>query len=195
MKTLFLVSSVVLTLVSAVPYMRDILRGTTKPNLVSWITWSLLTGVATAAAISAHEYVAAIFTGAATLETSVIVLLGLRHGYVKYTQFDLWCQVGAVVGIVLWQIFNSPSIGVVAAVAIDFIGALPTFRHSWLNPEEETWTTFAIASLGGAFAIGALSTFNWVTLPYAVYLVVANAALYIVIIGRKQMKVRAEKSA
>lgn len=170
--------------------MRDILRGTTKPNLISWITWSLLTGVATAAAISANENIAALFTGSATVETTLIVILGLRKGYVKYTRFDIWCQAGAIVGIVLWQLFDSPAIGVIAAVAIDFIGALPTFRHAWLNPEEETWTAYALAALGGAFAIGALSDYNWVTLPYAVYILIVNILLsYIIITQRSAPKV------
>lgn len=184
MKTFFLVLSVVLTIVSALPYMRDIVKGTTKPNLVSWITWSLLTGIATAAAISAGEYTAAIFTGAATLETTLIVLLGLRHGYVKYGRFDVVCQIAAVVGIILWQIFNSPTIGVVGAVAIDFVGALPTFRHAWQNPHEETWLAFALAAVGGAFAIAAFTTYNWVNMPYAVYIVVVNTVLSYIIISR-----------
>lgn len=188
MKTTFLVISIVLTIMSAVPYIRDILRGTTKPNLVSWITWSLLTGVATAAAISAGENVAAMFTGAATIETTLIVLLGLRKGYVRYTRFDAFCQIGAIVGIVLWQLFSSPAIGVVAAVVIDFIGALPTFRHSWLLPSEETWQAYAIAAVGGAFAIGALEDLNWVSLPYALYILIVNVALSYVIISRRKAR-------
>jgi len=184
MKTVFLVLSVATTIASAAPYIRDIIKGSTKPNLVSWITWSLLTGIATAAAIAAHENVAAIFTGTATLSTSLIVVLGIRHGYVKYTQFDVTCQIGAIVGIILWQLFNSPAIGVVGAVVIDFVGALPTFRHAWLKPGEETWLTFAMGGIGGFFAILALRSYDWVNLPYAVYIVVVNVALVYVIVSR-----------
>lgn len=186
MKTLFLILASVITIVSVLPYLRDILKGTTKPNLVSWITWTLLTGIATAAQISAHEYVAAIFTGSATIETTAVVVLGIRHGYVKYTMFDLVCQVAAIVGIILWQLFNSPAIGVMASVIIDFIGALPTMRHSWISPGEETWLAFALASLGAAFGILALSTYNWVNLPYALYIVVVNMVIVGIIIGRKR---------
>jgi hypothetical protein len=88
------------------------------------------------------------------------------------------------VGIILWQLFDSPAIGVVAAVAIDFIGALPTFRHAWIYPGEETWLAFALAGAGGVFAMAALQDFNWVTLPYALYIVVVNAALVGVITSR-----------
>ncbi|HSX15277.1 MAG TPA: hypothetical protein VLF40_00635 [Candidatus Saccharimonadales bacterium] len=187
MKTILLILAAVITIAGAIPYLRGILRGTTKPNLVSWITWTLLTGIATAAAISAHEYVVAIFTGAATLEVFTIVLFGLRHGYVKYTRFDVICQVAAIVGIILWQLFNSPAVGVMAAVIIDLVGYLPTLRHSWQKPHEETWQTYAISGLGAVFALGALSTYNWVTLPYAIYIVVVNILASGVIIYRARV--------
>jgi len=185
-KTVFLILATVVTIGCVLPYARDILRGTTRPNIVSWITWSLLTGIATAAEIAAHEYVAAIFTGAAVLETATIVILGLKHGYVKYTNFDVVCQISAVIGIILWQVFNSPAIGVVASVTIDLVGALPTVRHSWLKPSEETWSTYALAALGGVFAILALASYNWVSLPYAVYVVVINGLLAGIIVNRRK---------
>ena len=84
MKDLFLVLATVVTIVSVIPYLRDILKGTTKPNLVSWITWTLLTGIATVAEVVAGEYTAAIFTGSAVIETGLVVILGLlRKAYVR----------------------------------------------------------------------------------------------------------------
>ena len=38
----FLIASILLTLVAIVPYVSDIMKGTTKPNLVSWMTWTML---------------------------------------------------------------------------------------------------------------------------------------------------------
>ncbi len=186
MKTVFLILATIVTVGCVLPYARDILRGTTKPNIVSWITWTLLTSIATAAEITAHEYVAAIFTGAAVLETATIVILGLKYGYVKYTNFDVVCQISAVLGIILWQIFNSPVIGVAASVTIDLVGALPTVRHSWLKPGEETWSTYALAGLGGVLAILALDSYNWVSLPYAVYIIFINGLLAGIILNRRK---------
>lgn len=118
------------------------------------------------------------------LETTIIVVLGLKYGYVKYTTFDVICQLGAIVGIILWQLFNSPALGVVASVAIDFVGALPTIRHSWNKPDEETWLTYTMAGIGGALAILALNTYNWTSLTYAVYIVFINLAFSAIIIGK-----------
>jgi hypothetical protein len=185
LKVILLTVSIILTIVAILPYLRDILRGKTKPNLVSWITWSMLTGLATAAEIAAGEYTTAIFTGFATLETASVVFLGLRHGFVRYGRFDVFCQLSVVVGIVLWQIFDSPTLGVVAALVIDFIGALPTFRHSWQKPSEETWQTFAISSFASVFGLLALTQYNLVSVSFPLYLLVVNGALAIVIYARR----------
>jgi hypothetical protein len=185
---IFLFLSVIVTVGSVIPYARDILKGETKPNIVSWITWTLITGVATIAELAAHEYTTAIFTSAAVVETALIVVLGLKYGYVKYTMFDTICQIGSLTGFVLWYVFNSPAAAVIASLAIDFIGVLPTLRHSFLSPGEETWETYALAGLGGLLAIFALTSYNWISLPYAVYIVLVNILVSGIIISRSRSK-------
>lgn len=184
MKAFLLILSVLITVASVIPYIRDILKGTTRPNIASWITWTLLTLVATIAEFAAGEYVTAIFTSAAVVETLLVVLLGMKYGYAKYSKFDAICQMGALSGFVFWLLFNSPAAAVIAVVTIDLIGALPTVRHSWLKPDEETWLTFAMAGIGGLLAIFALTTYNWTSLTYAAYIVVINAVITFVIIHR-----------
>ena len=186
MKNVFLILSVLITVGSVFPYIRDILKGTTKPNIVSWITWTLLTLVATIAELAAHEYRTALFTSAAVLETTIIVALGLKYGYAKYTRFDAVCQIGALSGFLLWWLFNSPAIAVLASVSIDFIGALPTIRHSWIKPGEETWPTYAMAGIGGLLAIFAFTAFNWTSLTYPIYIVLINVVFTSVLIYRGQ---------
>jgi len=189
MKELFLVLATLITVGAIIPYLRDIFKGSTKPNLVSWITWTLLTGIATAAEVSAGENIAAIFTGASGLATALVVIVGLmKRAYVRYTRFDVICQISAVAGIILWQLFSSPVIAVLASVTIDFVGALPTIRHSYQKPHEETWITYAISSLGGLFGVLALERYDWVSLPYPLYIVIISLATAIVIVvaGRRR---------
>lgn len=186
MKDILLLLSAVITISAVIPYIRDILKGKTKPNIVSWLTWTLLTGLATAALISANEYRAAFFTGAAGIATALVVILGLRHGYVKYTKFDVMCQLAAVVGLILWQIFNTPLIAVYAALTIDLIGALPTFKHSWQKPFEETWTTFAWSGFAALIALFAFESYSWTNLSYPVYIMLVNILMSATILTARQ---------
>jgi hypothetical protein len=190
MRDFLLLLSALITIGGVAPYILDILKGKTKPNIVSWITWTLLTGLATGALIAAHEYRAAFFTGSAMIETAAVVILGLRYGYVKYTRFDVLCQIAAVVGLIVWQIFNTPLIAVSASVIIDLIGALPTFKHSWYRPFEETWITYAWSGLGAFVALFALESYNWTSLPYPVYIVLVNIFMSVTILAARQKQIK-----
>lgn len=185
MKDVALVLSGLLSIIGVIPYCLDIVRHKTKPNLVSWITWSLLTGIAMAAQISAGEYRAAWFTGGATIATGMVVILGLWHGYVKYTEFDVICQMLAVIGIILWQVFDDPLIALYTSVGVDFIAMLPTLRHSWQKPFEETWQTFGIGAVAAMFAFFALESFNQTNLAYPIYILLANLTLFATILYRR----------
>jgi hypothetical protein len=70
--------------------------------------------------------------------------------------FDVFCQAGAIVGFVLWIVFSSPLIAVIADAAIDLVASLPTFRHIWQKPHEETVSAFVFSAAGAAFVLAAV---------------------------------------
>lgn len=185
MKDLLLIASSLVTIAAVFPYIRDILRQKTKPNIASWITWTLLFIVATIAELASGEYRTAFFTASITIECALIVVLGLKYGYAKYTKFDFACQIGALGSFVAWWLFNTPLAAVVWVVIIDFLASLSTVKHSWFDPNEETWITFTMSSVGGAFAFLALTSFNWTSLIYPIYIVLINILITSVILLRK----------
>lgn len=177
----------ILTIVAFLPYIRDILLKKTKPNIVSWFTWTLLTIIATAAAFSAGEWEAAILTLANTIGTLTIVILGLKNGIAKFSVFDGFCQAGALVAVAGWLLYNSPIVAIVGVVFIDFLGVLPTIRHSWINPEEETWQTFFLSTIAPLFTFASLTAYRWENLLYPVYLLIADGLVMTIILYRRKV--------
>lgn len=169
---------------SAVPYIIEIIRGKTKPRIVSWAIWTLLTSIATAASFVDGQYPAAALSLAVTIQTGSIVVLGLRHGDRKLTRLDVVCVIGAVVGLVLWYVFNSPAIAVLAAVTIDLIGVIPTIHHAWWRPSEETWLTFLMASLSGGLTVLVAGSWRATAIAYPLYLLIINLLIVVVLLGR-----------
>lgn len=186
MKDALALGAAVLAIVSVVPYIIDVVRKRTKPNIVSWFTWTVLTGVATAAAIAANEPRTALLIGANTICTAAVVVVGFWNGIAKFSWFDGLCQLGAIAGLAMWLLFNSPTIGIVVPVAIDFIVMLPTLRHAWLNPGEETWQTFLIASLAAVLTVTSLSSFTLNSALFPVYLCIANGSIALAVLHRRR---------
>lgn len=188
MREILATIGVILTLYAAIPYIIDVAKKRTKPNIVSWGTWSMLTGIGAAAAFASGEYAAAALVGANALQTGSIVILGLRNGIAKMSWFDGFAQIGAIISLVLWLAYDSPAFAIVGVVIIDFFGMLPTVRHSWRHPEEETWQSFAIAFIAPFFTLASLTQFSLENTLYPVYLGLADGVVTAIIIYRRKQK-------
>jgi hypothetical protein len=186
MKDILAVAGALIAAFSTLPYILDTIKGKTKPNIVTWFTWTLLTLIAALAAFSAGEPKSAFLLLANSFCTAAVVIVGTKYGIAKYSWFDGLCQGGTLLGLLMWLIFNSPTIGVVVPLAIDFIGMLPTLRHAWLKPSEETWQTFLIGIVAPLLTILSLTRYNIASLLFPLYLFLANAAIVLVVISRRQ---------
>lgn len=176
-KTVFIIVSSLLTVACIVPYIIDVVRRKTKPRVVSWLNWSLLSGIAGAASLSDHQYAAAILSFSATIETMIIVILGWKYGDKKIAKFDIYCQVAAIFGLLLWFVFSSPALAVIASVSIDFVATLPTIKHAWQKPSEETRSTFILAGAAAVLTVAAAKEAKITSLANPLYLVGINFLL------------------
>jgi hypothetical protein len=127
-----------LVVLSAYPYLLDVVRRRTRPQLLSWVIWTLLGAIATVAAYVEGQYASATLTAAATLETGAVAAVGWRSGNRVLELLDGVCLAGVVLGLLLWARYDSPFVGLSAAVTIDILAAIPTVRHAWCKPREET---------------------------------------------------------
>lgn len=170
-----------------VPYILDIIKGKTQPNLVSWITWTLLTCIGTFAALSEGAVTTAILSGASTVSTLLVVILGIRNGIKRYTLLDIVCQVLAILGIILWQTTQDASVAIAIVVFTDMIACLPTIRHAWRSPHAETWPTFATGAVGAGITIFTITHMSFAALAYPLWLVGANLLIPVIILYRRRV--------
>lgn len=182
---ILVVISSILTLVSVIPYLIDIVKGRTKPRVVSWFVWSLLTGISFAASLTEHQYPTAALMFCSVLATMAIVVLGWKNGDKKINRLDIFCFIGVVIGIIFWVIFNSPSIAVVAMIAIDFIGGIPTQVHAWEKPQEETMKTFVLGLIGSLLTLMTVTNWQITAFAYPLFLVIININFVLLISIRR----------
>ncbi len=182
----------VLTVASIIPYLVDITRQKTKPRIVSWFNWTLLTSIAGAASLADKQYPAAALSFAAAIETGLVVVLGLKYGERKFDRTDILCQLGALVGLVLWLLFNTPAIAVIASVSIDFIAGIPTLKHAWQRPFEETLSAFVICSVAAALTLSTIHEVSFTALTYPVYIFGINALTALILFTRKPAYARSQ---
>lgn len=172
---------------AVIPYVRDTIRGKSKPNIVTWFTWTLLLVIGTSAAFADHEIKTALLSLGNTLGTGLILLLAIKYGTSKFSRLDTFCQIAIVIGLILWFVYDSPEIAVIFVVTIDLIAAIPTFIHSWKRPFEETWQTFFLIAVASLLTILTLTTITISGLLLPIYYLSANAAIAAIILYRRNV--------
>jgi hypothetical protein len=172
--------SVFISIAGAYPYIRDTLRGQTKPNRVSWGMWTLAPLIGTGAAISAGGD---LWTVVRVFLAGFIPLLVFtssfvnRNSYWKITSFDLWCGFASLIALVLWLAMNNPVMAILFAVIGDALAAIPTLRKAWQAPETETATTYAASALSVLLIVPSIPAWDIPNVAFPLYLLIVDSLL------------------
>lgn len=194
MRNALAIISGLISVVASLPYILDTFRGKTRPNIVTWLTWGSLSAITSFAVLSDHAVQTAIFAGAMALSSFTIALVGLRYGLKRYTLFDIICQILAIIGIILWQVTSQPGLAVLFVIISGLVGALPTYRHIWLQPKEETLPTFVAYFIAELIAITSLANFRFVASGYPIYMALSSVSLIGLILFCRQRNARLERA-
>ncbi len=169
-------------------YIRDMLKGKTKPNLVSYAMWASAPLIGAGAALSG---------GADTWATSRILMSGLvpsavfitalliHTAYWKLNTFDILCGVFSLCALIAWLFVGSPDIAVLLAVMGDVAATIPTLVKGWKYPETETGKTYLLGFIASTLALPAIPVWDIINASFQIYLVTANVLLALVVYRKR----------
>ena len=195
MRDLLTFAAGIVLLIAPIPYIIDILRNRTHPNIVTWVTWTLINVINTAAAFSAGAWQTGVYGLAATIATATIAVLGIWHGANKYTAFDIICQGVALMGIPIWLLTRQPALAIAIELCVDFAGGLPTLRHARKAPGEETLRTFVLSALAGLLLLLSLHVYSFVAVAMPAYILLFDGAIVYSIVTRRKSARRTGRAA
>jgi hypothetical protein len=179
------VLAVVAGVANTIPYIRDIRRGTTRPHRGTWLIWSVLAIVVCLSQRADGASWSLLMPAAQAVLTSLTFLLAIRRGQ---GGVDVWDRVAIGIaggGVAGWMVADAPIVATACVVGADAIGAAMMVPKTYRDPDSETLSTFALASLGGALAAGAVGGTELALLIYPIYFCVVNGALALVIHQRR----------
>lgn len=179
--------AIALTFVGYLPYIRDTLRGKTKPHIYTWFVWALVTAIAFALQISGGGGIGSFVTLAAAIVCGVIFLLGLRNGEKDIVAIDKVCFALALVAVAVWVFAKQPVVSILMVSFADMISFVPTIRKSWKKPYQETLFSYEMNTFRFILAFYALREYSIVTYLYPLTWIFANGlfSIYLIIRRRK----------
>ena len=174
-----------IAVVDTIPYVRDTLRGRTRPHRGTWGIWGVLAIVVCLSQRADGASWSLLMVAAQAALTSFIFLLAIRRGEGGMSSPELAMIALAGAGLIGWIVVDEPIVATACVVAADLIGAAMMVPKTWRDPESETLVTFAFASVAGALAAGAVGTLDVSLLLYPIYFCLANGAIAVLIVERR----------
>ncbi len=185
MLQLFGLLSGILPAIATFPYIRDILKGKTRPHSGSFLIWAVLGSIAFFTQLAEGATFSLFFPAVDTFATLTIFLLSLKYGFGKLKKYEIGSLVVAGIGLVIWFFTKQPLTALLIAVGIDAIGTMMTVIKTYHDPHSETFSAWLLNSLAGLFAALAVGKLDFALLVYPLYIFIANLSIDAVIVVRR----------
>jgi hypothetical protein len=172
-------------------YIRDTLKGKTKPNRVTWLLWSVPGLLASAVALSHGFHWSALPILSVTLAPLTILASSFfnRNAYWKLHALDYVCGLLGCFTLIFWILSGNPFVTLILAIAIDILAAIPTLIKSWNYPETETSLNYLLAIVNALTGFVAVQTWVFIEYGFITYMVCINALLLLAIYHKRLIKI------
>lgn len=190
LSTLFACLGVSVTLYGVFAYLKGIIKDGTQPRMASWIAWCTANTVFTIVAFGEGAWLAVGINGISSVTNAIIIGTSLKKGVkLKPDDWIDWaCLTSSIFCVIVTVISPVKELGAITAMLANAIATIPTLRHAWSKPHEETWQFFAanvgagsISVLGVVMATGL--TFGSIAGPLMVF--IGNSSMLIITLVRR----------
>jgi len=185
---IYLVSlGAIVQLIGIFSYIKDTVRGNTKPNKMTWLLWAVAPLIGAAAAISDGVTWAVLPVLAFGFASCLVFIFSFvnKNSYWKLGRLDYYCGGFSLLALILWWITKIPEIAILFAIVSDGLAALPTLIKAWKYPETENAGPFTMGILNSLTSFTAITKWTFSASAFPIYLVIMNIAITFAILRHK----------
>lgn len=172
-------ASFILALVANAAYVIAILRGTTRPDRVSW--WILAgLNIMIAASLFVLEATHTLWLPVGyAISFTIIALLSLKYGEgtMSLTRLQTICIVAALATAFFWWFTEDAFMALLLMILIDALGLTPTIYKSFVRPWYEDRTAWVITTLASICSLLAIDMWTFEIVAYPLYAFIGNVLI------------------
>jgi hypothetical protein len=160
-------------------YIRDAIKGSVKPNKVTWLLWSVAPLIATFAELSSGVRWAVLpvfIVGFGPLLVFIISFFS-KKSYWKINKFDYICGLFSILALVLWGVTKDPFVAIIFSILSDFFAGIITVQKTWVHPETEIHTPYSTGLFNCLTGFLAITAWNPSQYLFLTYLVLMNGSI------------------
>jgi len=174
-----------------VPYVRDTIRGATRPHRGTWLIWGSLAIVVWLSQRADGASWSLMLASGQVVLNGIVVLLAIRRGEGGMSVPEAAMLGLAGGGVIGWIVADQPIVAIACVIAADLLATALMAPKTYRDPGSETLVTYVGASVAGALAAGAVGALDVSLLLYPVYYCLVNIAIAILINHRRGALARA----
>lgn len=182
---IWIIGTIVLSLVSPIFYTKSILAGKAKPHRVTRLIVWLAAVVGVLGILGSTNIAGLIFACIFLARASYLLGMSLIYGVGGASKLDRYCLAIGILALALFAITGNGLLAIAFGILADLIAYIPTFVKTWHKPKSEDPTFFIIETIASLFAVFAIWEFR-ADILFPIYFVLSGAAV-VLLIYRKQI--------
>lgn len=146
----------IIGLVGYIPYIRDTVSRSTKPDRISWLIWAFEYTVLFLAQAAQHATGSLWLVGLQLLGVLIVSVLSLRYGVGGIDKRKGLLIVCVCIAMALWYFTKDPSIATYILLLVEVTGVILTAIKVYREPGSETLTMWVLTGVAGALGVPAV---------------------------------------
>ena len=160
-------------------YLYETIKGTAKPNRITWLLWFIFPMLAFFAQITQGVGIISWVSFVSGFTPLLIFIASFfnKKAYWKTRPLDYVCFAAAIVGISLWAITDNANLAILFAIIADIFAAAPTLIKCIKQPQTESWIAYGISAVGFGFTILTVQNWTFQESAFIIYLTGVNGIM------------------
>jgi len=180
--------AVFLNFIGHILYIRSIKNGSTRPNLVSWLFWTLAPFLGVYFQIKAGaglSFLPIFIAGLGSLLVLIFASL-TKNGFWKITTFDIYYGIFSLLALIIYVFTHNLGISILFAILSDALASVPTVIKSWKFPETEMWAPYLLPIFSNTVGLMIIKDWSFPIYSFGVYFLILDISI-VFSIYRKQI--------
>jgi hypothetical protein len=172
--------AILLRVLAGADYLVATIRGSVKPNPVTWLFWGLSPLIAFAAQVQHGLQPSSWVTfvlGLGPILIFAITLTKNKRERWKVSVFDILCGAAAFLGIILWQATSDPALAVLFGILADILGGIPTIYKAYIKPSTEKALPYLLSVASMVVTMLTIADWSFVSAGFTVYIFCINVVI------------------
>lgn len=183
--SLWIIGTLILSLISPISYTKSMLAGKAKPHRVTRLVIWFASIAGLLGVLNSPNTAGIIFAAIFFARASYLLVMSFIYGVGGASRLDKSCLVIGIAAVIAYGVTGNGLLAILFGILADLIGYIPTFVKTWHQPKSEDPLFFGIESLASLFAIFAIWELR-ADILFPIYFLLCGAAV-VFLVYRKQL--------